>query len=173
MKTKSLLLAGASLLTIFSCETNKYSDVDQVKATSDLETFVDSVETAVQMRPLPDWSVTDNRFNDLESNAKEINNDLGVEDTAVLALEERYQDAVADAKQEAENFDRSVDLHMKNVEEWWDNKSKEMKTGTKIASTEIDGTTKESLDWLTANYDNLGIDAQEKFTKISTDISLN
>lgn len=173
MKTKSILLAGASMLTIFSCESNKYSDVDQVKATSDLETFVDSVETATQMRPLPDWSITDKRFDELESNAKEINKDLGVEDTAVLALEERYQDAVADAKQEAENFDRSADLHMKNVEAWWDNKSKEMKTGTKIASAEIETSTKESLDWLTANFDHLNDDAKEKFTKISTDVSLN
>lgn len=173
MKTKLTLLAGASMLTIFSCESNKYSDVDQVKATSDLETFVDSVETAAQMRPLPDWSVTDKRFGKLESTAQEINKDLGVEDTGVIALKERYQDAVADAKQEAENFDRSADLHMKNVEAWWDNKSKEMKTGTKIASTEIETSTKESMDWLTANFDNLSDDAKEKFTKISTDVSLN
>ncbi len=173
MKTKLTLLAGASMLTIFSCDSNKYSEVDQVKATSDLETFVDSVETVAQMRPLPDWSITDKRFGELESTAKEINKDLGVEDIAVLSLEERYQDAVADAKQEAENFDRSADLHMKNVEAWWDNKSKEMKTGTKIASTEIEASTKESLDWLTANFENLSDDAKEKFTKISTDVSLN
>jgi hypothetical protein len=173
MKTKLILLAGASMLTIFSCESNKYSDVDQVKATSDLETFVDSVETVAKMRPLPDWSITDKRFGELESTAKEINKDLGVEDTEVIALEERYQDAVDDAKQEAENFDRSADLHMKNVEAWWDNKSKEMKTGTKIASTEIEASTKESMDWLTANFDNLSDAAKEKFTKISTDVSLN
>lgn len=173
MKTKLILLAGATMLTISSCETNKYSDVDQVKATSDLETFVDSVETVAQMRPLPDWSITDKRFDELESTAKEINKDLEVEDTAILALEERYQDAVADAKQEAENFDRSADLHMKNVEAWWDNKSKEMKTGTKIASNEIEATTKESMDWLTANFDNLSDASKEKFTKISTDVSLN
>lgn len=173
MKIKLTLLAGASMLTIFSCESNKYSEVDQVKATSDLETYVDSVETVAQMRPLPDWSVIDKRFGQLESTAKEINKDLEVENTAVIALEERYQDAVADAKQEAENFDRSADLHMKNVEAWWDNKSKEMKTGTKIASIEIEASTKESLDWLTANFDNLSDDAKEKFTKISTDVSLN
>lgn len=173
MKTKLILLAGVSMFTIYSCDTKKYSDVDQVKATSDLETFVDSVETVAQMRPLPDWSITDKRFGELESTAKEINKDLGVEDTAVIALEERYQDAVADAKQEAENFDRSADLHMKNVEAWWDNKSKEMKTGTKIASTEIEASTKESMDWLTANFENLSDDAKEKFTKISTDVSLN
>lgn len=173
MKTKLILIAGASMLTISSCETNKYSDVDQVKATSDLETFVDSVETVAQMRPLPDWSITDKRFDELESTAEEINKDLEVEDTAIIALEERYQDAVADAKQEAENFDRSADLHMKNVEAWWDNKSKEMKTGTKIASNEIEATTKESMDWLTANFDNLSDASKEKFTKISTDVSLN
>jgi hypothetical protein len=144
-----------------------------VKATSDLETFVDSVETVAKMRPLPDWSITDKRFGELESSAKEINKDLEVEDTAVIALKERYQDAVADAKQEAENFDRSADLHMKNVEAWWDNKSKEMKTGTKIASNEIEASTKESMDWLTANFDNLSDASKEKFTKISTDVSLN
>lgn len=173
MKTKSILLIVASMFIISSCDTNKYSDVDLVKATSDLEIFVDSVETATKMRPLPDWSKTDKRFGELESNVKEINKDLGVEDTAVLALEERYQDAVANAKLEAENFDRSADLHMKNVEEWWDTKSKEMKKGTKIASTEIEGTTKESLDWLTENFDNLSDDAREKFTKIRTDIRLD
>ncbi len=54
------------MLTISSCETNKYSDVDQVKATSDLKTFVDSVETVAEMRPLPDWSITDKRFLELE-----------------------------------------------------------------------------------------------------------
>jgi hypothetical protein len=173
MKIKIILLAGASMLTILSCESNKYSDVDQVKATSDLESFVDSVETVAQMRPLPDWSITDKRFDELKSTAKEINKDLEVEDTAVIALEERYQDAVADAKQEAENFDRSADLHMKNVEAWWDNKSKEMKTGTKIASNEIEASTKESMDWLTANFDNLSDASKEKFTKIRTDVSLN
>lgn len=173
MKTKSILLAGAAILTIFSCDTNKYSDLDQVKATSDLETFVDSVESATQMRPFPDWTVTDKRFGELKSTAKEINQDLGVEDTAIIALEERYQDTVADAKQEAKNFERSTDLHMKNVEAWWGNKSKEMKAGTKIASSEIEVSTKESMDWLTANYDNLSDDAKEKFTKISTDLSLN
>jgi len=52
----------------------------------------------------------------LKSTAKEINKDLGVEDTDIIALEERYQDAEAAAKKEAENFDRSADLHMKNVE---------------------------------------------------------
>ena len=161
------------MLTILSCESNKYSDVDQVKATSDLENFVDSVETVAQMRPLPDWSITDKRFDELKSTSKEINKDLEVEDTAVIALEERYQDAVADAKQEAENFDRSADLHMKNVEAWWDNKSKEMKTGTKIASNEIEASTKESMDWLTANFDNLSDASKEKFTKIRTDVSLN
>ena len=57
-----------------------------------------------------------NRFEELKSTAKEINKDLGVEDTDIIALEERYQDAEAAAKKEAENFDRSADLHMKNVE---------------------------------------------------------
>jgi len=47
------------MLTILSCELNKYSDVDQVKATSDLETFVASLETVAEMRPLPDWSITE------------------------------------------------------------------------------------------------------------------
>ncbi len=55
------------MLTILSSETNKYSDVDQVKATSDLEAFVDSVETVAEMHPLPDWSITDKRFGELES----------------------------------------------------------------------------------------------------------
>jgi hypothetical protein len=62
---------------------------------------------------------------------------------------------------------------MKNVEAWWDNKSKEMKTGTKIASNEIEASTKESMDWLTANFDNLSDASKEKFTKIRTDVSLN
>ncbi len=88
-------------------------------------------------------------------------------------MEERYQNAEADAKKEAENFDRSADLHMKNVEAWWDNKSKEMKTVTKIASNEIEASTKKSMDWLTANFDNLSDAAKEKFTKISTNVSLN
>lgn len=173
MKPRLFLLAGASILTVFSCESNQYNNEDQMKATSNLETFVDSVESEVKMRPLPDWSILDKRFTELESNAKEIYGDLGVEDTAVIALEERYKDAVADAKQEAENFDRSADLHVKNVEAWWDNKSEEMKTGSKIGSSEIEVTTKESMDWLTANFENLNEDAKEKFTKISTELSLN
>ncbi len=170
MKTKAMLLASASLVALFSCETNKYTEQDQVRVTGELQTFVDSVETAVQMKPVHDWGKIDKRFDKLESKAEEVYKDRGVEETEIEALEERYEATITTAKQEAENFERTADMHMKNVEEWWDKKTDKLEANAQNTAADIEETTKESMDWLAENFEKLSDNTQEKFNEITAEL---
>lgn len=166
MKIKSTLLIGSACIAMFSCETNTYTEQDRLTVTSDLNTFVDSVETAINTSPVHDWSVIDSRYDSLESRSDKIYADLKAEETELDLIENRYETAIDNGKRSAENFEKTAEMHLENVEKWWETTSKEP-TATRAKTIEnIESTTKESLDWLETNFDKLGESSREKYNKV-------
>jgi hypothetical protein len=80
-------------------------------------------------------------------------------------IENRYETAIDNGKRSAENFEKTAEMHLSNVEKWWETTSKEP-TATRAKTIEnIESTTKESLDWLEANFNNLKEESREKYSK--------
>ncbi|WP_339869533.1 hypothetical protein [uncultured Algoriphagus sp.] len=169
MKTKANLIIGAAVATValYSCDTKNYTEQDRIEVTSNLENYVDSVENAVQMIPVHNWSVIDERYDSLDARAEKIYNDLKVEDDNIEILEERYETAVKNGKAEEENFERTADMHMKNVETWWDKTAADIEKGTKNTADDIEEATQESMDWLEKNFDKLGDESKKKYEEIT------
>lgn len=167
MKTKATLIIGASALAMFSCDTKNYTEQDRVEVTTNLENYVDSVETAVQIIPVHNWSVIDERYDSLDSRAEKVYNDLKVENDNIEMLEERYETAIKNGKAEEENFERTADMHMKNVETWWDKTSADIEKGTKNTAEDLEEATQESMDWLEKNFDKLGDETKKKYEEIT------
>ena len=167
MKTQATLLIGAAVLAITSCETKNYTEEDRVQVTTNLENYVDSVENAVKVVPVHNWSVIDERYDSLDSRAEKVYNDLDIEDDNLEMLEDRYETVIKNAKAESENFERTAEMHMNNVETWWDKTEADMEKGTKNAADDIEDATQESLDWLEKNFDKLGDESKKKFEEIS------
>ncbi|MFC5623189.1 hypothetical protein [Algoriphagus winogradskyi] len=173
MKTKVNLIIGAAVATValYSCETKNYTEQDRVEVTSNLENYVDSVENAVKIVPVHNWSVIDERFDSLENRAEKVYDDLKVEDDNLEMIEERYETVVKNAKAESENFERTAEMHMNNVETWWDKTSSDIEKGTKNTAEDLEETTQESLDWLEKNFDKLGDETKKKYEEISMKLS--
>lgn len=170
MKIKSTLLIGTACIAMFSCETNTYTEQDRLTVTSDLNAFVDSVETAINASPVHDWSVIDSRYDSLESRSDKIYTDLKAEETELDIIENRYETAIDNGKRSAENFEKTAEMHLANVEKWWETTSKEP-TATRAKTIQnIESTTKESLDWLEANFDRLGENSREKYNKVVNEL---
>ena len=167
MKTQATLLIGAAVLAITSCETKNYTEEDRVQATTNLENYVDSVENAVKVVPVHNWSVIDERYDSLDSRAEKVYTDLDIEDDNLEMLEDRYETVIKNAKAESENFERTAEMHMNNVETWWDKTEADMEKGTKNTADDIEDATQESLDWLEKNFDKLGDESKKKYEEIS------
>jgi hypothetical protein len=61
-------------------------------------------------------------------------------------------------------------MHLENVEKWWETTSKEP-TATRAKTIEnIEASTKESFDWLEANFDKLSENSREKYNKIKNEL---
>ncbi|SFT44183.1 hypothetical protein SAMN04489724_0774 [Algoriphagus locisalis] len=170
MKTQATLLIGAAVLAVTSCDTKNYTEQDRVQATQNLENYVDSVETAVKVVPVHNWSVIDERYDSLDSRAEKVYNDLKVEDDNLEMIEERYETVVKNAKTEAENFERTAEMHMGNVETWWDKTTADVEKGTKNTAEDIEEATQESLDWLEKNFDKLGDETKKKYQEITAEL---
>jgi hypothetical protein len=167
MKTKATLIIGAAVVAIYSCDTKNYTEADRVQATENLGNYVDSVENAVKMVPVHNWPVIDERYDSLDSRADKVYKDLEIEDDNLEMLEERYEVAVKNGKAEAENFERTADMHMKNVETWWDKTSAEIEKGSKNTADDIEEATQESMDWLEKNFDKLDDNSKKKYEGIT------
>ncbi|PZX54749.1 hypothetical protein [Algoriphagus chordae] len=167
MKTKATLLIGTAVLALESCETKNYTEEDRITVTTNLENYVDSVESAVQMVPVHNWSLIDERYDSLDSRAEKVYNDLKVEDDNLEMIEERYETAVKNGKAQAENFERTADMHMNNVETWWDKTTADVEKGTKNTAEDIEDATQESLDWLEKNFDKLSDDTKKKYEEVT------
>lgn len=155
---------------MFACETTTYTEQDRLTVTSDLNAFVDSVETAINASPVHDWSVIDSRYDSLESRSNRIYADLKAEETELDVVETRYETAIENGKRSAENFEKTAEMHLANVEKWWETASKEP-TATRAKTIEnLESTTKESLDWLEANFDKLGETSREKYNKVVNEL---
>ena len=90
MKTQATLIIGAAVLAITSCDTKNYTEQDRLEATTNLKNYVDSVESAVKIVPVHNWSVIDERYDSLDSRAEKVYNDLKVDDDNLEMIEERY-----------------------------------------------------------------------------------
>ncbi|MEB2777169.1 hypothetical protein SYJ56_17775 [Algoriphagus sp. D3-2-R+10] len=170
MKTKATLIIGAAVVAMYSCDTKNYTEADRLQATENLENYVDSVETAVKVMPVHNWSLIDERYDSLDSRAEKVYNDLEAEDDNLEMIEERYEIVVKNAKAEAENFERTANMHLENVETWWDKASENMESGAKNTTEEIEETTQESLDWLEQNFDKLGDETKKKYEEITLNL---
>lgn len=170
MKIKSTLLIGTACIAVFACETNTYTEQDRITVTSDLNAFVDSVETAVNTSPVHDWSLIDSRYDSLESRSNRIYTDLKAEETELDLIETRYETAIENGKRSAENFEKTAEMHLQNIEKWWETTSKEP-TATRAKTIQnIESTTKESLDWLEQNFEKLGDRSKEKYNRFLAEI---
>ena len=167
MKTKATLIIGAAVVAMYSCDTKNYTEADRVQATENLENYVDSVENAVKIVPVHNWSVIDERYDSLDSRAEKVYNDLKVEDDNLEMIEERYETVVKNAKAESENFERTAEMHMNNVESWWEKTAEDMEKGAKTTSEEVEEATQESLDWLDKNFEKLGDETKKKYEEIT------
>jgi hypothetical protein len=170
MKIKSTLLIGTACIAVFACETNKYTEQDRITATKDLTTFVDSVERALSSSPVHDWRIIDSRFDSLESRSNRIYTDLKSEKTELDILETRYETAIENAKRTEENFQKTAEMHIQNIEKWWETTSKEPTAKRKLTIQNIESTTKGSFDWLEANLNNLGESSREKYNRVLMEI---
>lgn len=170
MKTQATLIIGAAVLAITSCDTKNYTEQDRVQVTSNLENYVDSVETAVKIVPVHNWSVIDERYDSLDTRAEKVYDDLKVEDDNLEMIEERYETVVKNAKAEEENFERTADMHMNNVETWWEKTAAEIEKGTKKTADDIEEATQESMDWLEKNFDKLSDESKKKYEEISLNL---
>lgn len=166
MKIKTTLLIGTACIAVFACETNTYTEADRLTVTADLNAFVDSVETALSIGPVHNWSLIDSRFDSLESRSNRIYTDLEAEETELDIIETRYETAIDNGKRSAENFEKTAEMHLSNVEKWWETTSKEPTATRAITIANIESTTKESLDWLEKNFNNLSENSKEKYNKI-------
>ncbi|UZD23684.1 hypothetical protein [Algoriphagus halophytocola] len=167
MKTQATLLIGAAVLSVTSCDTKNYTEEDRVRVTTNLENYVDSVENAVQFVPVHNWEKIDERYDSLDDRAEKVYNDLKAEDDNLEMIEERYETMVKNAKTESENFERTAEMHMNNVETWWDKTTADVEKGTKNTAEDIEDATQESLDWLEKNFDKLGDETKKKYEEIS------
>lgn len=167
MKTKATLIIGAAVVAMYSCDTKNYTEQDRIQATENLENYVDSVESAVKIVPVHNWSVIDERYDSLDSRAEKVYNDLEVEDDNLEMIEERYETAVKNGKAEEDNFQRTADMHMKNMETWWDKTSADAENGAKNTATEIEDATQESMNWLETNFDKLSDDSKKKYEEMT------
>ncbi|EAZ79191.1 hypothetical protein ALPR1_14009 [Algoriphagus machipongonensis] len=167
MKTKStLLIGGAILVSAFACETKQYSEQDKKEVTSSLQSYVDSVETAVQIIPVHNWTVIEERYDSLDSHAEKVYEDLNVDDQEIETIEDRYEKIVENGKNEQQVFEEKADMHMKNVETWWNKTSENIETGTKNTIEDVEDATQESLTWLEKNFEKLSKESQEKYDEI-------
>lgn len=170
MKIKSTLLIGTACIAVFACETNTYTEQDRLTATANLNSFVDSVETSLKATPTHDWSVIDSRFDSLESRADKVYKDLKMESTEVELIENRYETAIENAKRTEENFQKTAEMHLQNVEKWWETTSKEPTALRKKTIANIEASTKESMNWLEANVNNLKENTREKYNKVVNEL---
>lgn len=170
MKTKSTLLIGAALVSVFACETKEYSEQDRIEVTSNLENYVDSLETAVKIVPVHNWTVIDEHYDSLDSKAEVIYKDLNADDEKIEMIENRYEMIVENGKNEQQIFEETADMHMKNVELWWEKTSENIEKGTKNTLEDIEETTQESISWLEKNFDKLNKESKEKFEEIRIEL---
>lgn len=161
---------GTACIAVFACETKTYTEQDRVTATANLNAFVDSVETSIKTTPTHDWGLISTRFDSLESRADKVYKDLKMETTEVELIETRYETAIENAKRTEENFHKTAEMHLQNIEKWWETTSKEPTATRAKTIANIESTTTESLDWLEKNFNNLSETSREKYNKVLTEL---
>lgn len=170
MKTKATILIGAAVIAMYSCDTKNYTEADRVQVTTNLQNYVDSVDQAVKIIPVHNWDVIDERYDSLDNRADKVYSDLQKDDTEIENLENRYETIIKNAKAESDNFERTAEMHMENVQNWWDQKSAEMEKGSKNTADDIEDATQESMDWLSTNFEKLSDDSKKKYEEMTMNL---
>ncbi len=171
MKTKATLLIGSAMIAVFSCDTKTYSEEDRVEAMNSLNSYVDSVDNAVSILPTHDWSKIENRFENLEDHAEKIYTDLNIEDDQLEETESRFEVIVESGKKEEENFQKTAEMHLDNIENWWNKTGGNVEKTSVKTTEEMEDVTKKSMDWLDVNFEKLGEEAKEEFNKFKYELS--
>lgn len=166
MKTKSTLLIGSVLIAVFACDTKQYDEQDKVEVTTNLENYVDSIETAVKIVPVHNWTAIDQKYDSLDNKAENVYKDLNADDQQIELIETRYETIVEKGKTDQEMFEETADMHMKNVETWWEKTTDDVEKGTENTIEDIEDATQESLDWLEKNFEKLSDESKKKVEEI-------
>lgn len=166
MKTKSTLLFGSILFSVLACQTKQYDEQDKIEVTINLENYVDSIETAVKIVPVHNWSAIDQKYDSLDHKAEIIYKDLKADDQQIELIETRYETIVEKGKTDQEMFEETADMHMKNIEIWWEKTTSDVEEGTEKTIEDIEEATQESLDWLEKNFDKLSTESKKKVEEI-------
>ncbi|MBN3519605.1 hypothetical protein JYB62_06275 [Algoriphagus lutimaris] len=170
MRTKSTLLISAALLSVFACETKQYNEQDKAEVTANLEDYVDSIETAVKIVPVHNWTAIDQKYDSLDSKAEIVYKDINADDQQIELIEIRYETIVEKGKTDQEMFEETADMHMKNLEAWWEKTSGKVEKGTENTVEEIEEASQESLNWLEKNFDKLSKESKKKVEEIRKEL---
>jgi len=166
MKTKSTLFIGAALFSVFACETKHYDEQDKIEVTANLEDYVDSIETAVKIVPVHNWTAIDQKYDSLDNNAEHVYKELNADDQQIELIETRYETIVKQGKTEQEMFEETAEIHMENLEAWWKKTTNDVEEGTEKTIEDMEDATQESLDWLEKNFDKLSTESKKKVEEI-------
>ncbi len=169
MKTKAILILAAGMIALYSCNSTNYTESDRLQAMNKLNNYVDSVETAVDLLPTHDWDKIENRYEVLEDSAELVYNELKIEDEMLILTEARFELIVAEGKKEEANFRETAEMHLKNVENWWNKTKGNVVDATKNTSEDIDEAAKQSRAWLEANFDKLKEETREQYGKLKSE----
>lgn len=142
-----------------------------MQATTNLENYVDSVQNIVAMNPRHNWNQIENRFDSLENRVEKINTDLEVEESSLEMTEEKFEMIIENAKRDEENFERTAEMHMNNLETWWETTTEKGGKNVNITAESMDATSKESWDWLEQNFEKLKDESKESYNEFKAEFT--
>ena len=166
-KTKATLI-GCSLLMIISCDPKEKS-ADKEILTSNLENYVDSIETAVRVNLEHNWNEIDRRYKNMKSEADKAY-DLSDDKSRLEQLESRYQEIIDSGKRNFDKIKNNSEMHMERLEKWWNNATVEAKTAAKNSGESLESGVKESMEWLEENFEKLGENIKTRYQKIKNEL---
>lgn len=172
MKTTNLMIVGGALLMMISCD-NTARDNERNEAKDNLKSFVDSVDRVADERTDHNWTELDNRYNTLEQRAETAY--MNAEDQDLEDLREiqaKYEEAKIEGMKKEVEMTQTSEMHIQRVESWRESRTVAGNANTN-SSDDMEGTVKESVDWLEDNFDNLKNDTRSRYERIRADVGGN
>lgn len=170
MKTTSLMIVGGALMIMISCD-NTERDNERKEAKDNIESFVDSVETAATDKIGHNWTELDRRYKALEQRAETAY--INAEDRDLEELREieaDYEEAKIEGKKMEVEMTHTSEMHMESVETWREDRSN---ASAENSANDMDDTIQESVDWLEDNFEKLGNDIRTRYERIRADAGGN
>jgi hypothetical protein len=176
MNTTKLMIVGAALLMTISCD-NTQRDKERKEAKDNLKSFVDSVDRVADDRADHNWSELDRRYSQLEQRAETAYINAEENDLEDLRkIKAKYEEAKIEVKMKEVEMKEKSEMHISRLEAWRESRTadstKNPTTGNKNTSDDMDGTMKESVDWLEDNFEKLGNDMRVRYDRIRADLNL-